>query len=87
MLIIDQKGWPKHLGKGLVDHSTGQIESFLKGQYIVSKKLALVVGIMDYYEINVSKYISREIKDREMSINMGMSFPSLLTYIFLDKRV
>lgn len=42
---------------------------------------------MEGYEIDVSKYIAREIRDREMSTHTIMVYSCLWTQIFLDAGV
>lgn len=50
-------------------------------------KAALVADIMVGYEINIAKWIAREIKYWVMSTNKVMAFPCLMTHICLDAGV
>ncbi|KAF3672270.1 hypothetical protein FXO37_07617 [Capsicum annuum] len=50
-------------------------------------KVALIVGIMSDYEIDVAKWIACEIMDRATSTDIILAFPCLLTQIFLYTEV
>lgn len=52
-----------------------------------SDRATLVVGIIKGYEIEISKIISWEIRDRMVNMNISLAFPSLLTQLCLDQGV
>lgn len=71
ILNLQEKAWCT-----LVGH---KLSLNLSNNIVVSDKSALIAGIILGYEIDVDKWISWDIRDREMSTNMMITFPCLLT--------
>lgn len=50
-------------------------------------KAAPILSIMSGYGINVAKWISHEIRDRDTNTDKLLDFPYMLTQIYLEKGV
>lgn len=84
---MDHKGSSKFFFEGLVDTGPSPFESH-KGDNVLSHdRVALVEGIIEGYEIYISKIIDRDIYEQAVRTDTTLAYPYLQTQLYRDQGI